>query len=46
MAQKYIKNIPHEEVVALSALVNAEEGQVVTIETQGDDYVRQYAQMP
>lgn len=30
MAQKYIKNIPHEEVVALSALVNAEEGQVVS----------------
>ena len=30
MAQKYIKNIPHEEVVALAALVNAEEGQVVS----------------
>ena len=30
MSQKYIKNIPHEEVVALAALVNAEEGQVVS----------------
>ncbi len=30
MAEKYIKNIPHEEIVDLAALVNVQEGQVVS----------------
>lgn len=30
MTEKYIKNIPHEEVVALAGLVEAGEGQVVS----------------
>ena len=41
-------DLDHVKDVAINELgmQYAEEGQVVTIETQGDDYVRQYAQMP
>lgn len=38
----YVKDVAINEL----GMQYAEEGQVVTIETQGDDYVRQYAQMP
>ena len=38
----HVKNVAINEL----GMQYAEEGQVVTIETQGDDYVRQYAQMP
>ena len=38
----YVKDVAINEL----GMQYAQEGQVVTIETQGDDYVRQYAQMP
>ena len=38
----YVKDVAINEL----GMQYAEEGQVVTVETQGDDYVRQYAQMP
>lgn len=38
----YVKDVAINEL----GMQYAQEGQVVVVETQGDDYVRQYAQMP
>lgn len=38
----YVKDVAINEL----GMQYAQEGQVITVEMQGDDYVRQYAQMP